>query len=95
MVAAIAAAISTIVAAWQGVLMKRSERKRTQPIVIAYERGDPVREGGDLVFAVSLTNEGVGPAFNISFGVTVGSAECAYTPRSRSHVRSERIQGSA
>ncbi len=76
--AAVAAAISTCIAAWQGVLMKSSERKRTQPIVVAYERADPTREGDDLIFAVSLANAGVGPAFNIRFGITLDGVESAY-----------------
>jgi hypothetical protein len=80
-IAAIAAAISTCIAAWQGILMKRSERNRTQPIVVAYERGDPRDQGDALVFAVSLANEGSGPAFNVSFGVTLDGVEYAYRPR--------------
>jgi hypothetical protein len=80
-IAAIAAAISTCIAAWQGILMKRSERNRTQPIVVAYERGDPLYEGGDLVFLVSLANEGAGPAFNVRFGVLLEGGERRYTPR--------------
>jgi hypothetical protein len=80
-IAAVAAGISTSLAAWQGVLMKRSERNRTQPIVVVYERHDPMREGGDVVFAVSLANEGAGPAFNIRFGITLDGVERAYKPR--------------
>src|SRR3954470_3350930 len=81
-IAAVTAAISTCIAAWQGVLMKRSERNRTQPIVVAYERGDPTREEeGDLIFAVSLANEGAGPALNVRFGITLDGVERAYTPR--------------
>src|SRR5215213_3078075 len=79
-IAAVAAALSTSIAAWQGVLMKRSERNRTQPIVVAYERGDPAPEGRDLVFAVSLANEGAGPAFNVRFGILLDGAEHAYRP---------------
>jgi hypothetical protein len=79
--AAVTAAISTCIAAWQGLLMKRSERNRTQPIVVAYERDDPTREGGDVVFAASLANEGAGPAFNIRFGVTLDGVEGRYTPK--------------
>jgi hypothetical protein len=80
-VAAIAAALSTGIGAWQGVLMKRSERNRTQPIVVVYERSDPKQSDGNLVFFVSVANEGAGPAFNIRFGVAVGSEESAYDPR--------------
>jgi hypothetical protein len=80
-IAAVAAAISTCIAAWQGVLMKRSERNRTQPIVVAYERGDPLREGGNVVLLVSLANEGAGPAFNVRFGILLDGAERPYTPR--------------
>lgn len=80
-IAALAAAISTCIAAWQGILMKRSERNRTQPIVVAYERSDPRDQGNALVFDVSLANEGSGPAFNVSFGVTLDGVEYAYRPR--------------
>jgi hypothetical protein len=80
-IAAVAAGISTSIAAWQGVLMKRSERNRTQPIVVVYEEGDPTQERGDVVFAVSLANEGAGPAFNIRFGITLDGVERAYKPR--------------
>jgi hypothetical protein len=80
-IAAVAAAISTGIAAWQGILMKRSERNRTQPIVVAYERGDPLREERDLVFLVSLANEGAGPAFNVRFGIMLDGRERGYTPR--------------
>jgi hypothetical protein len=79
-IAAVAAALSTSIAAWQGVLMKRSERNRTQPIVVAYERGDRAPEGSDLVFAVSLANEGAGPAFNVRFGILLDGSEYAYRP---------------
>jgi hypothetical protein len=79
--AAVAAAISAGIGAWQGVLMKRSERKRTQPIVVAYERAAPTPNGSDLVFAVSLANEGSGPAFNVRFGVELNGAEHSYEPR--------------
>jgi hypothetical protein len=77
-IAALAAAISTCIAAWQGVLMKRSERNRTQPIVVAYERCGPTREGNDLVFAASVANEGAGAAFNVRFGITLDGVEHAY-----------------
>jgi hypothetical protein len=80
-VAAVAAAISACIAAWQGVLMKRSERNRTQPIVVAYERGEPVRQGRDFVFMVSLANEGAGPALNVRFGITLDQVEHAYRAR--------------
>ena len=36
-IAAAMAAVSTCIAAWQGVLMKRSERNRTQPIAVEGE----------------------------------------------------------
>jgi hypothetical protein len=78
-IAAIAAAISTCIAAWQGLLMKRSEQNRTQPIVVAYERGEPVRKAADLIFAVSLANEGAGPAFNVRFGIAFDGIEQSYT----------------
>jgi hypothetical protein len=80
--AAVAAALSAGVAAWQGVLMKRSERNRTQPIVVVYERAEPKASGdGSAQFAVSLANEGAGPAFNVRFGATIGSSEAVYMPR--------------
>ena len=79
--AAVAAAISTCIAAWQGLLMKSSERNRTQPIVVAYERGDPFRDNDNLIFAVSLANEGAGPAFNIRFGVLLNGVRHAYRAR--------------
>ncbi len=98
-VAALAAAISATIAAWHGVLMKRSERKRNQPIVIVYERGDPHRnEYGDVVFDVSLANEGVGPAFGVRFGARRGRraqatcrvhfAQAASCPRAVARTRS-------
>jgi hypothetical protein len=80
-VAAVAAALSTGIGAWQGVLMKRSERNRTQPIVVVYERGDPEEHDGKLHFSVSLANEGAGPAFNVRFGIAVEDVELAYEPR--------------
>ena len=80
-VAAVAAALSTGIGAWQGVLMKRSERNRTQPIVVVYERGDPEENDGTLIFSVSLANEGAGPAFNVRFGITVAGVELAYESR--------------
>jgi hypothetical protein len=79
-IAAIAAAISASIAAWQGVLMKRSERNRTQPIVVAYERGSRAGESGEHVFLVALANEGAGPAFNVRFGVALDGIEATYTP---------------
>lgn len=80
-IAAVAAAASTTIAAWQGLLLKRSEQNRTQPIVVAYERGEPRQEGPDLVFAVSLANEGAGPAFNVHFGIRLDESEHSYKPR--------------
>jgi hypothetical protein len=80
-IAAVAAAISACIAAWQGVLMKQSERKRTQPIVVAYERSAPEFEDGNVVFAASLANEGAGPAFNVRLGLRFGATEQPYTPR--------------
>jgi hypothetical protein len=77
-IAAIAAAMSTCIAAWQSLLMKRSEQNRTQPIVVAYERDQPVRQGTDLIFAVSLANEGAGPAFNVRFGIAFDHIEEPY-----------------
>jgi hypothetical protein len=79
-VAALAAAISACIAAWQGHLMKRSERNRTQPIVVAYECALPRRDGNDLVFAIRLANEGAGPALNIRFGVAFAGVTCPYEP---------------
>jgi hypothetical protein len=80
-IAAVAAAASTTIAAWQGLLLKRSEQNRTQPIVVAYERDEPTQEGPDVVFAVSLANEGAGPAFNVRFGIRLGDSEHSYIPR--------------
>jgi len=79
--AAIAAAVSAGIAAWQGLLMKRSERNRTQPIVVVYERAEPMHDGDDLVFAVSLANEGAGPAFNVRFGIGLNGLKRTYAPR--------------
>ena len=89
-IAAVAAAISTGIAAWQGILMKRSERNRTQPIVVAYERGDPLREERDLVFLVSLANEGAGPAFNVRFGIMLDGRERGVHTSARRHAGSGR-----
>jgi hypothetical protein len=80
--AAVAAALSAGVAAWQGLLMKRSERNRTQPIVVVYERAEPnASADGSTQFAVSMANEGAGPAFNVRFGVSIGRSEALYTPQ--------------
>lgn len=76
--AALAAAASAAIAAWQGVLMKRSERYRTQPIVVVYERVAPARHEGTTTLEVSLANEGAGPAFNVRFGVSAGAAATSY-----------------
>lgn len=80
-VAAVAAALSSGIAAWQGVLMKKSERNRTQPIVVVYEQEPPKFDNGTLLFAVSLANEGAGPAVNIRFGVSIDEAVASYTAR--------------
>jgi hypothetical protein len=79
--AATAAAISAGIAAWQGLLMKRSERNRTQPIVVAYEQGEATREKGQLIFHLYLVNEGVGPALDVRFGVLLEKVEYRYIPR--------------
>jgi hypothetical protein len=78
-VAAVAAALSTAIAAWQGVLLTRSERRRTQPVVVAAEWGEPEHDGGSLLLAVALTNEGAGPAFELRFGLAVDGEEVRYT----------------
>ncbi len=48
-----------------------SERRRTQPIVIAHAAGERrfADEGGGQVLDAYLTNEGEGAAFNVHFGV--------------------------
>ena len=80
-VAAVAAALSASIAAWQGVLMKQSERKRTQPVVVVYERGPPEFKADSVILAASVANESAGPAFNVRFGVRVDGLEVQYTPR--------------
>ena len=56
--------------AWLGV---RSERRRTQPVVICHEHQRRTfassATGGCWQVFVWLTNEGGGPAFNVRFGV--------------------------
>ncbi len=54
----------------------RTERRRTQPVVILHERRgrqlDAQRVSGDprgWIVGVWLTNDGLGPAFNVRFGV--------------------------
>jgi hypothetical protein len=78
-VAAIAAAVSAGIAAWQAVLMKGSERNRTQPIVVVSERGDPAVLGQKrLIFQASNRNAGVGPALNIQFGIRIADHDYPY-----------------
>jgi hypothetical protein len=80
--AAVAAALSTGLAAWQGFMMKASERNRTQPVVVVYERALPKPQGGDQVLLTFwVTNEGVGSAFNIRFGIAIGNRSASYVPQ--------------
>jgi hypothetical protein len=65
-VAATAAALSTGIGAWQGVLMKRSERNRTQPIVVVYERSGPKQSDGNLDFFCVGSQRGSGPSLQHS-----------------------------
>lgn len=79
--AALAAAASAAVAAWQGVLMKQ----RAQPHAADRRRipaGRPrASSNGETRLAVSLANEGAGPAFNVRFGARVAKTEAMYSPR--------------
>ena len=72
-VGGIAAVGALLFAAWQLWLSIAFERRRLQPIVIAHEvRTRYIRDGiGDAGWAVDayLTNEGIGPAFNVRFGI--------------------------
>jgi hypothetical protein len=79
-VAAVAAAASAVFAAFQSRMMKRNERYRTQPIVIAYATGSPEFGIDVSVFGVFLVNRGVGPAINIHFGITLGGKDFPYQP---------------
>jgi hypothetical protein len=61
-----------LIAAAQAWLSARSERRRTQPVVICHEhrsRAFSSEPEGTWVAHVWLSNEGGGNAFNVSFGI--------------------------
>jgi hypothetical protein len=61
-----------ILAVAQVLLTQINERRRSQPIVICHQiRGRTSREG-HWVVNVAITNDGLGNAFNVRFGVTLG-----------------------
>ena len=79
--AAVAATLSAGISAWQGLLIKRSERNRTEPLVVVYECGEPERVAGHVQLGVMITNEGVGPALNVRFGIRLHGERLPYRPR--------------
>lgn len=79
-VATLLLVLFTAVSVW---LAGRSERRRTQPIVIVHGMGstrfaDDGREGGELALDAWLSNEGGGPAFNVRFGVEYDGVRFAW-----------------
>jgi hypothetical protein len=60
-----------LLAATQMAFAVATERRRTQPIVIAHEVESRAfaRSGPDWSVLAKITNEGTGPAFNVRFGV--------------------------
>jgi hypothetical protein len=51
-----------------------------QPIVIAYATGSVKSGIAASVFDVFLVNQGVGPAINIRFGISLGGEDFTYHP---------------
>jgi hypothetical protein len=70
----VAAAAATF-ALFQVVIAWRPERRREQPVVVAYQPKNGPR-------TVYLRNEGTGAAFNLTFGVVFGKERLPYPARS-------------
>lgn len=79
-VVAVLALLVTALNAWVAVI---SERKRTQPIVIAHEAHGRQfsSDAGFWAVGAYATNEGGGPAFNVRFGVEFRGVRYPYKLR--------------
>ena len=63
-------AVAALTAGGRVYTWGRNERRRGQPIVVLYEKRRRGFGGsGDWIVQAWLRNEGVGPAFNVQFGV--------------------------
>jgi hypothetical protein len=71
------AALAALLNVW---VSTRSERRRSQPVVIAHEWGPrkSAKNPADYYFDTYLKNEGGGPAFNVRFGVELGGVRVPY-----------------
>lgn len=69
---AIATAFLAVFALWQLVVSVRTEARRALPIAIVHQEGGRIEYD---TFQVYLTNEGVGAAFNVRFGVSLDGLE--------------------
>ena len=67
------AGAAAVFALWQAVVSWRADRKREQPVVVAYQPQGPG--------TVYLKNDGTGTALNISFGVEIKETRYPYPPQ--------------
>jgi hypothetical protein len=70
--------LGLVLAIVQVLLTQANERRHSQPIVICHQiRSRTAREGHWFV-DVAITNDGLGNAFNVRFGVTLGGVRYPY-----------------